>query len=175
MRGETDLTKIRRLMERLGEEAEGPGRVYVTGGTTALLFGWRVTTLDVDLKLDPEPAGIFAAIRRLKDELDINVELAAPDDFIPALPGWRERSPFIVSCGPVTFFHYDLYGQALAKIERGHTRDQGDLEEMLRRGLVVPAELWRLFEAIEPELDRFPALDPDAFREKASYALRGRS
>ena len=30
-----------------------------------------------------------------KDTLDVNVELAAPDQFIPALPGWRERSEFI--------------------------------------------------------------------------------
>ncbi|MDQ7828028.1 MAG: hypothetical protein QN122_05460 [Armatimonadota bacterium] len=30
-----------------------PARVYFTGGATALLYGWRETTLDVDVKLVP--------------------------------------------------------------------------------------------------------------------------
>jgi hypothetical protein len=44
-----------------------------------VLVGWRGTTIDVDLKMSPEPEGAFEAIAALKDELDINVELAAPD------------------------------------------------------------------------------------------------
>ena len=76
-------------MEAFGREATGPGRVYLTGGSTAVLEGWREATVDVDLKLDPEPAGAFEAIAHLKDTLDINVELAAPDQFVPPLPGWQ--------------------------------------------------------------------------------------
>lgn len=34
------------------------------------------TTIDVDLKPDPEPAGLFEAIAALKEELDTDVELA---------------------------------------------------------------------------------------------------
>jgi hypothetical protein len=52
---------------------------------------------------------------RLKSELDLNVELASPADFIPPLPGWRERSRLIAREGALTFFHYDFYAQALAK------------------------------------------------------------
>ena len=148
MRREVDPARLQRLMEALGREATGEGAVYLVGGATALLHGWREQTIDVDLKLDPEPPGIFSAIRRLKDELDINVELAAPDDFLPALPGWRERSRFIARYGKVSFFHYDLYGQALAKIERGHSQDVGDVRAMLAAGLVEDAELRRLFAAI---------------------------
>ena len=66
---------------------------------SAVLMGWREMTLDVDLKADPEPAGFFEALPRLKDELDINIELASPDQFVPALPGWVERSPFIADHG----------------------------------------------------------------------------
>lgn len=171
MRLETNAEKVRRLMEAVGRAARGSGRVYLTGGATAVLEGWRDTTVDVDLKLDPEPAGIFEALRSLKDELDLNVELASPDDFIPALPGWRERSRFIGTFGPVTFFHYDLYGQALSKIARGHARDLDDVAQMFARGLVDRAELLRLFEAIEPQLIRYPSIDPEVLRQKVKKAI----
>lgn len=114
--------------------------MYMVGGSSAVLLGWRRATVDVDLKLDPEPPGAFDAIARAKDALEINVELAAPDDFIPALPGWRDRSPFIIRHGPVDFFHYDFYGQVLAKIERAHSHDLEELRLRRRRsGGVVRA------------------------------------
>ena len=34
--------------------------------------------------------GIFQAIAKLKRELNINIELASPQDFLPLLPGWRD-------------------------------------------------------------------------------------
>jgi len=99
------------------------------------------------------------------------VELASPADFIPALPGWEERSPFIAREGRLSFHHYDFYSQALAKIERGHARDKADVAEMLARGLVEPGRLRALFEAILPRLDRYPAIDPASFRNALAEAL----
>ena len=160
-----------RFMEALGRRSSGAGRVYIVGGGSAVLYGWRSATVDVDVKLDPEPAGAFGAINRLKDELQINVELASPDMFIPELPGWRERSVHIGRYGQVDFYHYDLYAQALAKIERGHSRDLGDVEAMLRANLVEPARLLELFHAVEGSLERYPAIDADAFRTKVRAAL----
>jgi hypothetical protein len=92
--------------------------------------------------------------------------LASPGDFIPELPGWRERSPFIERIGTLDFYHYDLYAQALSKIERGHELDVSDVQEMLARGLVDPDMLLELFARIEPELFRFPAIDPTSFRSR---------
>lgn len=74
MRREVDAAKVRALIEEIGRRAKGAGNVYFTGGATAVLEGWRATTVDIDLKLDPEPAGIFQAIADLKEELEINVE-----------------------------------------------------------------------------------------------------
>ena len=105
-----------------------PGKVYLTGGATALLLGFRDQTIDIDIKLDPEPEGVFEAIARLKDRLDINVELASPDDFIPPAAGWREYSRHVASIGRLEFFHYDFALQALAKVERGHAQDLGDAQ-----------------------------------------------
>ena len=167
----SNAEKVRQLMRRLGEEATGAGRIYLVGGASAVLVGWRATTVDVDLKLAPEPPGVFEAIARAKSELNMNVELAAPDDFIPPLPDWQARSPFIARHGPVDFLHYDFYGQALAKVERGHELDLRDLEAMHRRGLIEPGALLRFFAAIEPSLVRYPAIDPDCFHNKVRSAV----
>ncbi len=80
VREPADHAKIRTLLRELGRRARGPGRVYLIGGASALLEGWRSSTVDVDLKLDPEPPGAFEAIAQLKNELDLNVELVSPDN-----------------------------------------------------------------------------------------------
>ena len=172
MRETTDAAKVQELMRLLGAEARGKGRIYLVGGSSAVLLGWRATTVDVDLKLDPESVGVFHAIARAKNTLNMNVELAAPDDFIPPLPDWRERSPFIARYGSVDFFHYDFYAQALAKIERGHEQDLRDVEAMRRERLIEPLRLIEFFDAIEPGLVRYPAIDAACFREKVQKAVK---
>lgn len=159
-------------MEGLGQKTKKKGRVYLTGGATAVLLDWRETTIDIDIKPVPETDEIFQAIAALKNEIDVNVELASPGEFIPPLPGWEDRSIFIGDCGPLHFFHYDFYAQALAKIERGHAQDQKDVHEMISRGLIKREELLRLFEAIRPQLVRYPAIDADEFGEKVKEAIR---
>lgn len=153
-------------MVGLGSGVNGPGRIYLTGGATAVLHNWREMTIDIDIKPDPEPPGLFEALARLKDELDINVELASPDQFIPAIAGWRERSLFIAQHGPVSFYHYDPYGQALSKLQRGHDRDLRDVMSLWESGLIEKSRLWEMFREIEPLLIRYPAIDPASFRGK---------
>ncbi len=160
-------------MQELAAAARSEGRVYFTGGATALLLGFREQTIDVDLKLDPEPAGAFEAIARLKNELDLNVELASPDDFIPPAPGWRERGRLIAKIGDVQFFHYDFSLQALAKIERGHVQDLEDVTSFLRGGYVSAEELRQRFDEVEPLLLRYPAIDPAQFKQKLEAFLGG--
>jgi hypothetical protein len=163
MRSETDEAKLQAFMAALGRRVRGPGRIYLTGGATAVLHGWRPMTIDIDLKPDPEPPGLFEALAILKDELDINVELASPDDFIPAIPGWRERSLFIARHGWLEFFHYDPYGQALAKLQRRHDRDLQDVRSMWRAKLIASDRLREMFTLIKPQLIRYPAIDPASF------------
>jgi Nucleotidyltransferase of unknown function (DUF6036) len=171
MRRSVDQAKLEEFMRAVGERAAGPGIIYLVGGSTALLLGLREQTIDIDIKLDPEPCGVFEAIARLKESLELNVELAAPDQFIPPLPGWRERSPHVMTAGKVEFRHYDLYSQALAKIERGHTQDLADARAYLAQGFISAPELKRLFEAIQPELIRYPAIDPGDFARKVRRFL----
>lgn len=158
--------KIERLMVALGQSVSGPGTIFFTGGVTALLHGWRDTTIDIDLKALPAPSGLYEALAQLKERESVNIELASPDDFIPELPGWRERCLFIARHGQIDFYHYDPYAQALAKIERGHTRDLADAESMIAAGLVDRAKLLELFAEIEPSLIRYPAVGARVFRSK---------
>lgn len=174
MRSPVDSAKVHRLLEELGRQARGPGRVYLTGGASALLEGWRSTTVDVDLKLDPEPPGIFEAIARLKNELDLNVELASPDQFLPPLPDWRACSLFIARHGEVDFYHYDFRAQALAKLARAYDRDLFDVDAMLERGLIDKPSLGAALEAIRADLIRYPGLDAEAFERRVREFLERR-
>lgn len=164
MRDLTTPELVERLMVDLGRLASEPVGVFFAGGVTAIMHGWRASTVDVDLKLVGNADEILRNISSVKEELRINIELAAPDDFIPELPGWRERCLYIRTEGRASFFHYDLYAQALSKIERGHTQDVSDVGHMIDDGLVDRAQLLELFEQIEAQLYRFPAIDPSSFR-----------
>ena len=107
-------------MRLLGRTARSEGTVYLVGGASAVLIGWREATVDIDMKLEPEPRGIF---------------------------------------------------EAIAKIERGHELDLLDVREMARRGLVRVDRLRDFFDAIEPELPRYPAIDPQSFRRQVERVL----
>lgn len=150
-------------MRALGDEADEETRIYFTGGATAVLLGWRPATIDVDVLFVPDRDRLFRALPKLKESLQINVELASPPDFIPELPGWQDRSVFISQEGKVSFYHYDLYAQALAKIERSHAQDVADVHEMIRSGLINPEKVREFFRTIQPRLYRYPAVDAGAF------------
>lgn len=165
MRQPVDSERIRRLMKALGAVARQPGRVYFTGGATAVLSGWRSSTIDVDLVFVPEDDAVYRELARLKDRLEINIELASPAHFLPEVPGWQERSLYIGREGKLDFYHYDPYAQALSKLERGHEKDRLDVQAMVESKLIEPGRLLELFEAIEDRLYRYPALDPPSFRE----------
>jgi hypothetical protein len=171
MRPPVDEGRLRELARTLGRVAGTPTRIYLTGGATAVIEGWRGSTMDVDLRFEPNVDELLRELPALKERLEINIELASPPDFIPELSGWRERSPFVFQEGNVYVHHFDFYSQALAKIERGFNLDLDDVRRMIERGLVEPVRLRELYEAVEPELYRYPAIDPPVFRRKVETAL----
>ena len=151
-------------MTALARYATADVDVFLVGGTSAVLVGWRASTIDVDLVMRPESDAMLRAIPMLKEQLQLNVELASPDLFIPVPTGWEQRSPLISSIGRVTYRHFDFVAQALAKIERGHTRDLADVRAMQAHGLINAADVRTQFAYMETELFRFPAIDPPSFR-----------
>jgi hypothetical protein len=171
VRRPVDRERLEQLMRELGAAADRPVRVYLTGGASALLLGFRPTTLDVDYRFEPEVDPMLRAIPRLKEELELNLEPASPQDFLPELAGWRERSRFVASHGPASFYHYDFAAQALAKVERGHAQDLADVRDLLAAGLTTAEDLRRHLDAIEGQLYRYPAVDPPSLRRRLESVL----
>jgi len=172
MRRVAERQDIERFIKALARTGTSPIHLYFTGGATAVLLGWRASTIDVDIHLIPDNDRVLRALPELKETLEMNIELACPAHFIPELPDWQERSIFIAYEGSFSFYHYDLYSQAMAKIERGHALDVTDVEQMFRRGFIEPRRLMAFFEAIVPQLYRYPAIDPPAFRSAVENMLR---
>ncbi len=166
MRRLATAERIRSFLGALGQRARNPATVYLTGGATAVLSGWRDSTIDVDVKFVPDRDELLRLIPALKEELEINVELASPDLFVPVRDDWAERSPWEMTEGRIVVRHFDLTAQALSKVERWHERDREDVEQMLARGLVSAEDLSDYFAAVEAELFRFPAIDPRALRRR---------
>lgn len=164
MRDAADAERIRRLARELGRAVAPGTRMYLTGGATAVLEGWRESTVDIDVRFEPDSDAALERIRDLKEELAVNIELASPLDFLPPLPGWQDRSRFRLREGNLEVFDFDPYSQALSKLERGFQLDLDDVRNMVESGQVEPTKLRELFESIEPALFRFPAVDPAGLR-----------
>jgi hypothetical protein len=64
------------LMRELARSSPGRQsyRVFFVGGGTAVLAGWRESTIDADLYSDREE--IFRDIQAIKERLQLNIEFA---------------------------------------------------------------------------------------------------
>jgi hypothetical protein len=154
------------LMKELSRTAprRGTFKVYLVGGGTAVYAGWRDSSIDVDLFSEQE--SVFRDIQGIKERLNINVEFARPEDFVPPLPGSSDRHVFIASIGAVSFYHYDPYAQTLSKVVRGFERDLEDARNFVASGMVKPERLKDLVERIpKGAYARYPSLTDSAVRE----------
>lgn len=175
MREPVDDRRLRDFLEAFGRRCTSPGRLYLVGGATAVLHGFRASTADVNFVLDPEPGGAFEAIARLKNEMDVSVELSSPAHFVPELPDWRERSTFVGRFGNVDVLEYDLRAQALAKLARGFERDLHDVRAMLASGALSLSELHAAYETIRPRILRYPRLDEEELARRIAMLDAERS
>ena len=128
----------------------------------------------MDVLLIPEQESVLRAVPRLKNELQVNVELASPRDFVPVPEGWEDRSIFAAREGRLSFYHFDPYAQALAKIERGHSQDLEDVRALVERGLVDPARALTYLHKVEEELHRYPTVDAESFRRRVEETFLAR-
>lgn len=166
-----DAALIREFLRALGAEAAREARLYLVGGATAVLSGWRESTIDVDVRLVPEDEELLSALPRVGQAVGVNVEHTRPADYLPELPGWEDRSPFLAQEGRLACYHYDLEAQALAKVARGHAQDLLDFQTMFARGLVTAEGMREHLRHIEPHLTRYPAVDERALRRLLEAAL----
>jgi hypothetical protein len=171
MRRPVDASRLDRFLGALGGRAVAPATIYLVGGSSAVAAGWRSTTRDIDLYVEDE--ALMRLLPSLKEELATSVELASPLDFVPELPGWRDRSRFLRTEGQVTVRDFDFYSQALSKLERGFEQDREDVRAMVDRDLVEPAKLRELFDQVSDQLYRFPGIDAAALRQAVTSMAGG--
>jgi hypothetical protein len=159
MRNEATREILRELMKELAKRAPRTGKyhVYFVGGGTAVYLGWRPSSVDVDVCSDQDV--VFRHIQEIKERLNINIEFARPEDFVPPLKGSASRHVFIEAIGSITFHHYDPYAQLLSKVTRGFKRDIEDAREFVNSGLVDVPKLRSLVATIpDSAFARYPAL-----------------
>jgi len=162
------------LMKEFARSAPGrdPYRVYLVGGGTAVLAGWRESTVDVDLYSDTE--AVFRDIQDIKERVQLNIEFARPEDFVPPLAGNETRHVFIETIGRVSFFHYDPYAQLLSKVVRGFARDLADAENFVRSGMVETGRFRSLVGAIpDTAYAKYPNLSKGTVLEAVDDFLAG--
>jgi len=85
MRELADEAHIDRFMRALGQAAKSEGRVYLTGGATAVLHGWRESTIDIDIKVVPDNDELLREIPKLKERLNLNPPIHHADPSAPVV------------------------------------------------------------------------------------------
>ena len=73
MRRKLTREGIKALMNELARSAPGRRsyRVFFVGGSTAVLAGWRESTIDADLHSDQEE--VFRDVQGIKERLQLNI------------------------------------------------------------------------------------------------------
>jgi hypothetical protein len=68
--------------------------IYLTGGATAVIEGWRASTVDVDLRLEPDSDEVLKRAHQLFAEIE-------PDLFrYPAIDAAAFRAKVVRALGP---------------------------------------------------------------------------
>lgn len=159
MRRELTRESLGELMTELARTSpkRGTFAVFIVGGGTAVLSGWRSSTIDADLYSEREE--VFRDIQAIKERLELNIEFARPEQFVPPLDGTHRRHVFIQRVGNIDFYHYDPYAQLLSKIVRGFRKDLLDAHRFVESGMVEPRSFRALVDAIpESAYANYPAI-----------------
>jgi hypothetical protein len=115
-------------------------------------------------------------VQGIKERLQVNIELARPEDFVPPLQGSDDRHLFIDTIGRVSFFHYDPYAQLLSKVVRGFNRDMQDAENFVASGMVDPKRFRSLVQRIpDRSFAKYPALSRQAVLDAVQDFLNRRA
>ena len=173
MRDETTRESMTAFMKELARRAPRGGtyKVCFVGGGTAVYLGWRRSSNDVDVHSEQDV--VFRDIQQIKEQLNMNIEFARPEDFVPPLEGCADRHVYIDTVGPIGFYHYDPYSQMLSKVVRGFKRDLDDARQFVRSGLVDPATMRSLVAGIEDSaFAKYPALSRAAIENAVEQFLR---
>ncbi len=160
---------IEKFLHALGKAFRKPGRLYLTGGAALVHLGIRAgSTMDINVAIEATGEDeMVTAIRRLVDQMQINVEFASPGDFIPLPAQWTAQARYVGRYGSIDVFYFDFYSLALSKISRGNDRDLIDVKLLLQQKLITLDELDRVYNEVLPRMGKRPYinLNPQKFAE----------
>jgi len=161
---------IEKFLNALGKAYRKAGSLYLAGGAALVHMGLRSgSTLDIDVVIEASDEDeMIMAIRRLVEQMQINIEFASPADFIPIPSQWAAHAKFIGRYGKIDAFYFDLYSLALSKISRGSDRDLIDIKLLVQQKLVTLDELDTAYNEILPRMGKRPYinLNPQKFAER---------
>ena len=162
--------ELTEFLNQLARCYRHPGRLYLVGGSSLILVSSKVSTLDIDLKIEisaEHHSEFIRCLRQVSRHLQVPVEEASPDQFIPLPSGYATRHRFIGRYGSLDVFHFDFYSIALSKIYRGNEKDFDDVTQMIRQNVIELASLKEYFTTILPQVETFNlSADPIDFLRK---------
>jgi len=176
MRPNVTKSDIDRFLNALGKAFRKPGRLYLAGGAALVHIGIRSgSTMDIDVMIETGEASaedeMVLAIRRIVEQMQVNVEFASPGDFIPLPSQWMAQAKFVGRYGQVDVFYFDFYSLALSKISRGSDRDLIDVKLLLQQKLISWEKLDASYNEIVPRMGKRPYFNVNPQRFAERYAM----
>jgi len=170
MRPNVDKQAIESFLQQMGRTFRKSGRLYLVGGAALIHAGVRPgVTLDIDIHVGSENEGdLIVGIQRLIQQMQINIEFASPQDFIPLPAQWEAHAQYVGRYGQIDVFYFDFYSIALSKIERGTTRDIEDVRLLIQQQRIRLDELDTAYQEVFAQLGkgRYPKITPERFAER---------
>ncbi|GAC1361812.1 MAG: hypothetical protein NVS2B12_05900 [Ktedonobacteraceae bacterium] len=170
MRPSVDKKAIESFLQQLGRTFRKAGRLYLVGGAALVHAGVRPGfTQDIDIQVGGANEGdLIISIQRLIQQMQINIEFASPQDFIPLPTQWEANAQYIGRYGQIEVFYFDFYSIALSKIERATTRDIEDVKLLVQQKRIALDELDTSYQEVLAQLGKghYPKITPERFAER---------
>ena len=170
MRHSATRADIEKFLKALGKAFRKPGRLYIAEGAALVHMGLRSgSTLDIDVVIEAtDEDEMVTAIRRLVDQMQLNIEFSSPGDFIPLPSQWMAQARYIGRYGSIDAFYFDFYSLALSKISRGSDRDLIDVKLLVQQRIITLEGLDTTYNEVLPRMGKRPYinLDPQKFAER---------
>jgi len=170
MRHNATRADIEKFLKALGKTFRKPGRLYLAGGAALVHMGLRPgSTLDIDVVIETtDEDEMVMAIRRLVEQMQLNIEFSSPGDFIPLPSQWMAQARYIGRYGSVDAFYFDFYSLALSKISRGSDRDLIDVKLLVQQKNITLEGLDAAYNEVLPRMGKRPYinLNPQKFAER---------
>lgn len=173
MRHNVTREDIEKFLGVLGKAFRKPGRLYLARGAALVHMGLRSgSTLDIDVAIETtDEDEMVTAIRRIVEQMQINVEFASPEDFISLPTQWMSQARYVGRYGSVDVFYFDFYSLALSKISRGDDRDLIDVKLLFQQRAITLEGLDAAYHEVLPRMGKRPYINLNPQRFAEHYAL----